>query len=199
MIHVRKKKATTLIEALVYLGLVGFLFTCIYGVLISSMKYYKLAENSTELQNNAMIAVVKMVNELSETRYSTISSGGSPAGIIFLSPRNSSNAFEYDSSGQLYWQKWVCYYIGTDQNGISTLIRKERYLAAKTATPPSNTYTTASFSSDGTLTPDYISRYATSLTFTTSGAVSIQADFEKLPSTDYYSKVEITSKVFPRN
>lgn len=61
-----KRKGFTVPETLVYIALLGIIFTGVYGVLVSSMKYHKHVEKIADMQQQAMLALQKLSVDISE-------------------------------------------------------------------------------------------------------------------------------------
>lgn len=131
----KTKVGTTLVEVLVYMALMGIVFAGIYGVFIASLRYYRTAEATARLQQNALIALSSITSDMSETKSSSISvNPSSPQGISFASPKKiPDGTYNIDTStGEIYFQKWICYYL--DEN-TGDLIRKEVEINNPTTSP----------------------------------------------------------------
>lgn len=204
----RRKRGATLVELMVYTSLLGLLLGSIYAVFAASMRYFRVAQAATELQADAQKTVLNLVADLSDSNASSIKIGSNPTGIIFISPRNQYGDFSYDSGGDLYWQKWVCYYRESTTN---KLIRKEMYLPAN-VNPPGTPST--SIPSNATLTTTYFQTLLGARTttvaeditaFSVSGTspVSISATFERSVFSNAQgtndNRVTISEQVKPRN
>lgn len=208
------KRGTTLIEALVYCVIFGLVLSCIYWVLIASMRYYHIANDSIELQQSALISMSTLTQELCESRASAIYSSTDPDGILFCSARDSKNHYTYNPlSTKLYWQKWVCYYVGTS-GGVKYLYRKERKLPNPAETPATIAgYDTVKLFAEDTGKPRTVGKYIDSLTFTYDtdpstteappaprpGEVGIKAVFNKSPNPEKGNQLEIRSEAQVRN
>jgi len=199
----------TLVELLVYTSLVGLPLACIYAVFAASMRYFRVAQAATELQADAQKTVVHLVSDLADSRISTVKVGTNPTGVIVLSPRDQFGSYVYyDFDGDLYWQKWVCYYLETSN---STLVRKELYLP-NTVNPPGTPAT--SLPSNSTLTTSYfqslsgahtrtVATDCTAFTITATTSVSISATFERTVFSNAAgtsdNRVTVLEQVKPRN
>ena len=198
----RIDRGTTLIEALVYTALFGLVLSCIYWVLIASMRYYHIANDSIELQQNGLVALSTITQELSESQANSIYSFSDPDGIIFASPRNSSNQFTYGSLTQkLQWSKWVCYYVGSN-GGNNYLYKKEYFKQTPEETPvvPTDHDTVAEFAGDSDLSQRTVCKYIDNIQFTLTGeVVTINALFKKSPNPEIGNELEIQSETKERN
>ncbi len=203
VIH-RCHRGTTIIEGIVYCVIFGIILTCIYWVLVASMRYYNIANYSVDLQQNGLSAISALSHDLSETKASTFTSDTSstPHGIIFASPRNSGGSFSYDSTSRLLlWTKWICYYIETT-NGVNYLYRKEYYKSSGETLPaiPSSHSTTLQFSNDTSLPKKTVARNIQQITATLNGSVvSLTLTFEKSPSIDKGNSLSISTVVKTTN
>ncbi|MHC9543986.1 MAG: type II secretion system protein J [Vulcanimicrobiota bacterium] len=156
-------RGTTLIEGIVYCAIFGIIMTCIYWVLVASMRYYNIANYSVDLQQNGLSVMTALSHDLSESKSSTFTNliDSTPKGIIFASPRNSSGSYSYHPDSRLLmWTKWICYYIDTT-NGVSYLYRKEYYKNTSEAVPviPEDHSTIQQFKSDSSLPRKTIAKY----------------------------------------
>ena len=195
-----RRRGTTLIEALVYTVIFGLVLTCIYWVLIASMRYYSVANDSIDLQQSALNSMSTLVQDLCESQSTSIYTFTSPSGILFVSPRDSSNQYTYDAKMNLQYQKWVCYYVGTS-NGVNYLYKKELTITptADPAVVPGYA-TTSDFAGDSALPKRTIGKYINTLECNNaSGVVTTIANFEKSPGTDKQNLLEIRNETKLRN
>ncbi len=198
----RARRGTTLVELLVYIVLMSMMLTAVYAVFVASMRYFRVAQAATELQNDAQQCTLHMVADLADSTSSTVVTGTGPIGIVFLSPRNNIGNFVYDSSGNLYWQKWVGYYFdSTNQQ----LIRKEVTLTTAVTTVPTNPYTTATFAAltGSNVRTRTIATDMTALSVGGTTSVTISATFERSVFSNAAgtndNRVQITDQVKLRN
>lgn len=125
----------SLIELVVASALLMFLTGGITLVTMNGMRYFRLGYAYQTAQQQALVAMRKMVDELQNSRRDSVSSSSSPSvdpHVTFLSaraPEPNAGSLVHDDQGRLLWQKWVCYYLSTDRQ----LIRSERPLDE---TPP---------------------------------------------------------------
>lgn len=187
----------TLLELLVYSLLLGFVMFCIYGILVSAIRYFRTEQAAIELQGAALAAVSNMSADLIDTDADTIaitngttdtlvSSGTAGKAIKFASPRTASGGFTQDGSGNLMWQKWVCYYVDSS----NWLHCSEIYFGtgytptAATSTAPANTSAPTLVQFQASSNHRIIARNVSSsngiqYTLTNTTTVSINAWFEQ--------------------
>lgn len=124
-----RPRGVTLIEVAVHSSLLLIVLGIAYAGLVLSQKYYRHSEASVRVQEQALLAVRRMVAEM----------GGSPAagvtsdanGLVFVTARDAQGRVSYDStSGECLWQGVVCYYLDS-----GSLCRKERPLTPSTTLP----------------------------------------------------------------
>lgn len=153
-------KGATLIETLIYCVVMGLVFTGIYSIFSSALSSYYTTSASIEVQRAALSATNMICKELSESNLSSVyiysSTSATHPGIVFMSPRNSSEGITIDTStGKPYWQGYVAYYVDTDptDSSLYAIFRKEQPLSSQTATPssPNPTYNTDYFAAASSL------------------------------------------------
>lgn len=120
----------TLAELLVYIGGLGLLLSCIYGVLLLSLGCFRVSQAAADLQSSAQKAVLRISAELSESNIGSVSSGANY--VVFCSPRGAIDQYDQDASGSLRWQKWVSYWVDTS----GRLWRSEQLIASPPTSPP---------------------------------------------------------------
>lgn len=159
-----------MVEMLTYSALLVMLFGLVYSVLSLSLSYYRQAEDSGGLQNEAMVGLNRLMGEMAGAPATCISADSN--GVVFLSARTSSGGFTFDSGGNLQWQRYVCYYLDT-VDGRKVLRRKEKALTA-TATLPTSLPTVASLKSDGSLKAQTVALDIDSLTVTVGATTEVK-------------------------
>jgi len=126
----------TLVEVIVYCFMLGLLVAAIYSVLTGSVTYYLVGANAIQLQQCAASAATRVTRELAESDPGSVVTTSTPPSLIFASPRTSPyGTYAYNSNGNLLWQGWVCYSIGS-ANGAPALLRRELMLASPVSAPP---------------------------------------------------------------
>jgi len=119
-------RGTTLVEIMVYISIMGVVFTIVYTILTYSMRYFDYGINLADLQQQALKAQMKLNREISESTMASIIYNNDSTkgyGIIFLSARDRHGNFKtYQSidGGKPVWQKFIGYYVSSDR-----LMRKE--------------------------------------------------------------------------
>jgi len=199
-----RRRGATLVEVIVYCALLGLLLTAIYQVLIGCARAYVEYLSVTELERGVMIATTRVTWELAESNSGSIRIDTNPSGIVFASPQNAQGLFQYDASGNLLWQKYVCYYLDT---ATRKLVRKEEYLTTpETSAPAIPTGKTTSYFKNSTSLVSTWSAPAIT-TFTPSGAspvsltiaASAQSPIPDKTGTRPADNVEIFTRVYLRN
>jgi len=167
MAQVIKRRAIagfTMVEVMVYTGILALVFGIIYFMFEAGMKYYNTARAGVSIQEAAQKSTYLLKRELMESNldgiafYPNSTVTGVPSGVVFISPRDPANHDRFDlsaSTGRARWHKYVCYYTqGTgDGSGTYTLYRKE-YVPATInpdARPVKCAYNTSYFASATTL------------------------------------------------
>lgn len=176
------------------MALMSLAVTSIYSLLTMFLTNSRMINAQADLEDNAQVAVVRMSADLADSKTSTVVIGTAPTGVFFLSPRDGDDRFQRDSSGNLYWQRWVCYYLDTTNKH---LVRATIPLGAPTVTPPTSTFTTASFQSQGTRR--VVARNITGLTVTGTNPVNLSATFMTSVFRTDDLQISLTDAVNPRN
>lgn len=168
----RRAAGISLLELIVYTGLLALLVGALYGVVVLGLHAGHQQEVANDLQNGAQTVMDSVTRELTQ---STVLPHGvtiSPNGIVFISATAANGVFTLDpaGSGLPYWQQWVCYYfqpvdfdaglntwIGnvyrqTDTTGLPTL--------TVPTLPPSISTITASGAADRRLVGSHVSEFA---------------------------------------
>lgn len=145
-------RGTTIVELMVYISIMGVIFTIVYTILTYSMRYFDYGINLADLQQQALKAQFKINQEISESTMSSVIYNNDSVngyGIIFLSPRDNRGNFKtYQNidAGKPMWQKFIGYYVSSNK-----LMRKEINITpSPNPTPtapaavPTNPYTSVS-------------------------------------------------------
>ena len=174
-LRVSKPRGFTLAELTVYMALLGVLLSGTYATFALSMRYFTVARSATDLQSQAQQSVVHLVSELTDTTGASIlyENQTTLAGIRFLSSRDRLGNFQQDTSGNILWQKWICY---RWTRSTGNLTRMTSYLSTPTIVLPTCPYTPTTFPSTSST---IVGRNMTSLVFSGTNAVIIQARFEQ--------------------
>jgi type II secretory pathway pseudopilin PulG len=140
------RRGHTLIEVTVFAALLMLLSYALYGVLIASVRYQRIADASVNAKQNAVECMNHVVHELGESHAGAVkwdTSVASTPMLIFASPRDKNGFYHYDSSHNLYFQKWVGYYVDASQTP-SLFVRVEKAMSAPVTKPtaPSGMATT---------------------------------------------------------
>lgn len=115
------KKATTLIEVVVYGMLLLTVLSLAYSFFKLGSGYFQKTRAQIELQQQAALTGASLVRDLCEASAGSVVSfpNGTavtaPAGLVFLSARNAAGTFCYEAaSGRPIWQSYVGYYLDVD-------------------------------------------------------------------------------------
>lgn len=161
----------TLMELVTTSALLLILLGVVYSALTLSLTYYRQADDSVYLQQQAMAAAKRIVEEMGSSPSSSVVL--SPDGVLFLSARTGSGGLQYNSSGAILWQRYVAYY--TQMSGSEpVLVRKEKPLSAPSATVPSSPPSLASIQADASLKSTVVARSIQALSFTGGTPVAIR-------------------------
>lgn len=203
MFNFRKRRGMTLPEVMVYSVLIGLVLTGIYGILTSSMKYYRITEIRSDLQQNAIKAVSGILGDMMGTPRSTIMmSTATPSGVFFVSSRKTDGNHEFDSSGLLIWQKWVCYYLEANTNGSYNLVRKEVALSTPSSTPGLPPYTSVAQFAAANLQKHLIAKDIQSMAITFDSATScysINIQLDKTTDPTKPNRMQVQTEIYVRN
>lgn len=147
---------TSLVEMIVYSALLLTVFTGVFGVFNAVTKYYYAVNTGIDVQQTTVGTTYRLSKDLSEANINSIAiykqddtgNGADPyyprnypsagnlgrRGIVFMSPRlvtNESKGITGDvsvntSTGKVYWNSYICYYLTTDTQDTSKfqLVRK---------------------------------------------------------------------------
>ncbi len=131
------KRGTTLVELIIAMGVSAMLLTAVYAVLYYGLHYYRDSTAEMEVERNALLAVMRLSNEMAEGSRMSLAvfdSNDKYPGVIFGSPRDESGQVAY-IDGVIQWQKFVAYYKAV-RNGRFVLVRKEMLLPKPVSEPP---------------------------------------------------------------
>lgn len=116
-----KRLGTTLIETIVMLGILSVIIVGSYQIFHEGIRYFRTIEAASDAQMDALKVLGQITTDLSTTRRDLIkvySGPGGPVGIVFVSPLTDSGATRFHKTrGDIYWQKWVCFYLDLDPSG----------------------------------------------------------------------------------
>jgi len=197
----KSRKGVTLPELLVYAFLFGIVLTGIYGIFISSLKYFRVTEARTVMHQNAMNSMSNLFAETPGAKASSVVLGTSPSGLCFLSARKSDGSYEFDSAGKIKWQKWVCYYLKAETTTRFDLVRKEIALSTPTSSPGACPYTTVTAFANAQLPSDTIARGIQSMTIAkqATGNYSFNLVFDQTTDTTKPNKLQVATRIHTRN
>lgn len=193
----RRAPGFTLVETMIYSSLLLILLGGISTVLGLGSRYYREVQALAEVQREAAAGGAALRMEIAETRGPSLTVGLAPAGLVLLSPRPDSGPWVHDSSGSLLWQRWVCFYLES-RGGVSTLVRKEKKLAAPTAVPPEPVWTTALFRDSAVLPGHVVARNVTGLQVTVGSRVDVRLEVEVTSDLGRKERMVVLESVEPR-
>ena len=189
----QRRLGMTLSELLVAAFLMGLLGTAVCSVLSLSYRYVMISQASLDLQINAQSAILHLASELADSRSTLVKIGTTPPGVIFPSPRTAADRYERDSTGVLYWQKWVCYYY----DGTANQLVRSVVTITPTTTPTATSYNTSDFATMGTRT--VVARNMSALTLSGSSPILLSAGFTTSVLSVGDNQVTISDAICPRN
>jgi hypothetical protein len=164
MISLKRKKGATLAEIMIYIVVLGLVLSGIYGILISTLKYYRTAQTQTDLQRNLVECLSSFTNDIAISRISSVTASTTGnIGVMFPSPKDINEQYSLTSSGNLKWQKWVCYYlqsvnVPSENRNMMCLLRREQPIAPvddNPGSPPSDISSIYNFINKSTLNNQY--------------------------------------------
>ncbi|MCE1245330.1 MAG: prepilin-type N-terminal cleavage/methylation domain-containing protein [Firmicutes bacterium] len=201
MKSLNNRKGITLPELLIYAFLFGIILTGIYGIFISSMKYYRVTEARTIMHQNAMNSMANLFSETPGAKSTSVVIGSAPSGLYFLSARKSDGSYEFDSTGKIKWQRWVCYYLKQETNGKYSLMRKEAPLSLPTANPGACPYSTVTAFANSTVSADTIATGIQSMTIAkqATGNYSFEIIFDQTTDTTKPNRLQVATRIQTRN
>jgi len=115
-------RGMTLVELLISMTIITLLMGSFMWMLLAGKAMYQSSVAHSRERQELQGIFHRAVQELRESRYSSITLGA--GGFSFLSARDRSGSFVTDSSGSPVWQKSVLYY---NPAGTTKLMRKEVY------------------------------------------------------------------------
>ena len=203
MISKRKKtRGMSIVEVMVYSVLIGLVLTGIYGILTSSMKYYRITEVRSDLQQNGIKAISGILGDMMGTPKSTIVMGTNPDGVFFVSSRKSDGNHEFDNYGMLKWQKWVCYYLEQNTDGTYNLVKKESPISTPSSDPGTAPYTTVSQFAAASLQKHKIAENIQSMNIvynSSTGCYNIDIQLDKTTDTSRPNRMQVQTEIYVRN
>ncbi len=117
-----KTSGISLVELMVTLGILSIVMMGAALVFQEGIQLFRTNIATADSQMSALKALSKIttevVNATPELAKAYSAGSGSPPGIVFASPITDTGSARFDeSTGQIYWQKWVCYYFEPDPSG----------------------------------------------------------------------------------
>lgn len=196
--HQLRHNGFTLLEVIIYGLILSILMTAMYLLLRTTFNFMRVTNATASLQASAQKAAVKITNELAQAHRGAgnIVVGTNPNGVVFLSPTSSNARINYDASGNIMWQRWVCFYYDAAEGDI---MRGEIPITP-TATPPMCPYQPSNFT--GFATNMLVEDNATNFTVTLSGSatvVTVTAGFQETVNSPADYALQVTNQVLLRN
>jgi hypothetical protein len=129
---------------MVYLTLLILILGSSLLVMLMANRFFVSTLDNNAVQREAQTTMMRLSRELEESKAGSVilSADDQQTGLVFLSPRNLDGEFVYDysSNGDLFWHKWICYYVANESDKPK-LYRAEQALLSP-ATAPENTLMT---------------------------------------------------------
>lgn len=128
------RRAFTLSEMLVYIGVLSVFTTALYSVVILTVRHFNISEARSDATHQNLKAVMQVNRILSGGANGTLQVQADPPALMFLSAEPATGkAYLVNGAGELLWQKWVC--IRYDAQ-TSKILSSTLALNPATATPP---------------------------------------------------------------
>lgn len=201
--RIRVFKGVTLVELMVYIALIGLVFTGVYSIFNACLKYYRTAETRTVLQQNAIKVMANLFGDMVGSKSSTviIQNDSSPKGVIFISARKSDGNYEFDTNGQQLWQRWECYYLKSTGDGRYNLIRKESFLSTPSSSPGTSPYTTVTQFAAAPLKEEMVAQNLQDISISkgTTGNFTLQITLDKTTDTTKPNRMLVSTDIHVRN
>jgi len=127
----RDRRGISLMELMVSIGIMSIVIAGAFQVFREGILLFRTNQAAAEAQSSAIKALGMLNAELSNSRHELIRLYDSPPGVVFASSITPQGQAQFDQqTGQIYWQRLICYYFEahpTDPS-LGRLIRKERPL-----------------------------------------------------------------------
>jgi len=134
-----KTRGYTLAELLAYLSVFMIIMIFSGTFVINSLRYYRLLETETTLQQKLMTSLTNVSRELSVANLGSLIIESD--GVIFASPADENGNFSFASDGSLLYRKWVCIYLA-GSGDVKKLVKKEIPIDPPTHTPDKPPFST---------------------------------------------------------
>lgn len=185
------RRAFTLVEVLVSASILGVFLTVVYGVLTIFLSYSRVSAAQADLQGNAEMLVGNVMADIADSAAGSAVTGAN--GVVFLSPRDSSGKLQRDVSGNLLYQRWICYKLVP-----STKILSRSYVAiSPVTTVPANPYTPATFPVSAV--SSVVARNVASISFSGTAPVTVTATLSTSVRKTDDMRMTISDAINPRN
>lgn len=146
----------TLIEVMMACCITGICMLGIAALVKAGVRYLLITNARVDLQRDALFFMRKFSEEFAETNDGSFQCGNNDAdntppgpcpsctatgvsanrGVVFASPRSpTTGEVVYDSSGRMFWPKYVAYYTQVD-NGIPGIVRVVAHIPTPPPFPP---------------------------------------------------------------
>lgn len=118
----RLKKGFTLIEMMVTLAIMSVVMVGIFKVFDEGMQLFRTNSRAADAQTAAIkvmsLISAELVNATPEVSQNYESGSGNLPGIVFATSLTDTGATRFDDiTGQIYWQRYICYYFVADPSG----------------------------------------------------------------------------------
>ncbi|MCA9778984.1 MAG: hypothetical protein KC800_19785 [Candidatus Eremiobacteraeota bacterium] len=122
MIRCVRKIGLTLVETVVVLGIVSIIVVGAYQIFHEGILLFRVNQAAADGQASTMKVLGRMTSEISGAKPQLVKhfdgSGGEPPGLVFASALTDSGTTRFHAdTGQVYWQKIVCFYFEEDPSG----------------------------------------------------------------------------------
>lgn len=109
-LHKARKSGFTLVETVVACVLLSLATTIMATFLLNFSRQAVRYENRQELVLGAEKVIMRLVDQLSDSRASLVTADSSISGVYFpVADSPSSSSVRFDSSGNVMWQRWIAW------------------------------------------------------------------------------------------
>lgn len=116
------RKGYTLIEMMVSMAVMSVVMVGIFQVFQEGMQLFRTNARAADAQQAAIrvlgVITAELVNATPEVSKNYDIASGEPPGIVFATSISDNGATRFDEfTGEIYWQRYICYYFVPDPTG----------------------------------------------------------------------------------
>ena len=190
---------TTIVELIVCSAILGGLMLIVALIFTKALKLRQRVETSHNIQRSLLASAGSLTRDLAESHVSSIRFDAAPQGVVFVSARDDSGAFNFDTGNQMEWHHYICYHI-IDNGGRSELYKTVEDIpgAPLSPAPPLPASKTTSYFASSGLPTKLIGEDIVELSGTAGPSVTLFIRAERTIQDKDYS-TEINTSVMPRH